>query len=216
MYARVYVRVYVCVYVRTECSRILSSSQAVNQAAGRVIRHKADHGAVLFLDARYAGYERLREMSKWVEKNLRLKQMIQNTPWSCVHKALVDFFHPRACQSPTMTKSILSPPTSQSQTPPITTPSSITSTQLLQQSKLRSITHIKGKKTVPISILSMLKDKGCLRQKSVQQEDDIDHTPPPVVREISAITTLSIPQTKNGKERFRLEGLHNVADQDEN
>lgn len=42
--------------------------RAVNQAVGRVIRHKDDHGAVIFVDARYSGQgaQARQNLCKWV------------------------------------------------------------------------------------------------------------------------------------------------------
>ena len=43
--------------------------RAVNQAIGRVIRHKADYGAILFLDSRFSEQRNQQGVSKWIRPN---------------------------------------------------------------------------------------------------------------------------------------------------
>jgi regulator of telomere elongation helicase 1 len=44
----------------------LQASRAVNQAIGRVIRHKNDYGVVIFCDERFAWHSNSQQISKWV------------------------------------------------------------------------------------------------------------------------------------------------------
>ena len=55
-------------------SRFYSSLayQAVNQAIGRVIRHKDDYGCVLLLDSRYCDESGRRSLSKWVRPHVQV------------------------------------------------------------------------------------------------------------------------------------------------
>jgi hypothetical protein len=43
-----------------------SASRAINQAIGRVIRHKNDWGAIFLLDERFLYDKQLNEVSKWL------------------------------------------------------------------------------------------------------------------------------------------------------
>lgn len=45
----------------------LQALRAVNQAIGRVIRHRFDYGAIIFLDYRYQGKEYSTEFPKWIQ-----------------------------------------------------------------------------------------------------------------------------------------------------
>lgn len=59
---------------RTDKANLLSgeewygqqASRAVNQAIGRVIRHKNDYGAILFFDDRFGQHRIIQQLSKWV------------------------------------------------------------------------------------------------------------------------------------------------------
>lgn len=75
-----------------------SAMRAVNQALGRVIRHKNDWGVIFFLDSRFQQPNRISQLSKWVRPTV--KKYIQLTP------ALNEFraFITKAMQDP-----ILSP-----------------------------------------------------------------------------------------------------------
>uniref|UniRef100_H2YDL2 ATP-dependent helicase C-terminal domain-containing protein n=1 Tax=Ciona savignyi TaxID=51511 RepID=H2YDL2_CIOSA len=44
--------------------------RAVNQAIGRVIRHRYDYGAIILCDSRYAGKDQLAELPKWVQPHV--------------------------------------------------------------------------------------------------------------------------------------------------
>lgn len=72
----------------------LQASQAVNQAAGRVIRHRADYGAVLFLDQRYGEPARQRDLPAWIASNMKFRGFDKSqTPWPKIRQALTNFFH---------------------------------------------------------------------------------------------------------------------------
>lgn len=45
---------------------------AVNQAIGRVIRHKSDHGAVILLDDRYRAPKNVKMLTKWIRSRLQV------------------------------------------------------------------------------------------------------------------------------------------------
>lgn len=49
----------------------LDGVRAVNQAIGRVIRHRNDYGAILFCDDRYSAYNYKKILSKWIQKRIR-------------------------------------------------------------------------------------------------------------------------------------------------
>lgn len=42
---------------------------AINQAVGRVIRHRQDHGAIFFVDQRYD--KNIRHLSSWVRNHIK-------------------------------------------------------------------------------------------------------------------------------------------------
>jgi regulator of telomere elongation helicase 1 len=48
----------------------LGATRAVNQAAGRVIRHRRDYGAIIFLDERFAG--NISSLSAWLRSSARV------------------------------------------------------------------------------------------------------------------------------------------------
>lgn len=50
----------------------LEASRAVNQAIGRVIRHKDDYGAILLLDERFNSSNVKQQMSRWLRDHIRL------------------------------------------------------------------------------------------------------------------------------------------------
>ncbi|KAL4579106.1 hypothetical protein LXL04_015241 [Taraxacum kok-saghyz] len=45
--------------------------RALNQAAGRCIRHRSDYGAIIFLDVRFRQEKNLAYISKWIRKSIR-------------------------------------------------------------------------------------------------------------------------------------------------
>lgn len=50
----------------------LEASRAVNQAIGRVIRHKDDYGAILLLDERFNSSHIKQQMSRWLRDHIRV------------------------------------------------------------------------------------------------------------------------------------------------
>ena len=63
------------------------SIRAVNQAIGRVIRHKDDYGAIIFMDARFSDYRIQRLLSLWVRAHIK-----EYGPVSDLTNDLSDFF----------------------------------------------------------------------------------------------------------------------------
>ncbi|KAF7814283.1 regulator of telomere elongation helicase 1-like protein isoform X1 [Senna tora] len=47
------------------------ASRAVNQAVGRVIRHRHDYGAIIFCDERFAHPHRQSQVSRWIQPHLK-------------------------------------------------------------------------------------------------------------------------------------------------
>jgi len=48
------------------------ASRAVNQALGRVIRHKFDYGSIILADERFAYDNQKKSLSKWVRPNIKV------------------------------------------------------------------------------------------------------------------------------------------------
>ena len=48
-----------------------SASRAVNQAVGRVIRHKNDWGAIFLMDDRFLSDQQSSQLSKWVKNEIK-------------------------------------------------------------------------------------------------------------------------------------------------
>lgn len=57
---------------------VLDAIRAINQAIGRVIRHKNDYGAILLCDERLAQYKNNQHISKWIQKNLNVKDSYED------------------------------------------------------------------------------------------------------------------------------------------
>ncbi|XP_030755361.1 regulator of telomere elongation helicase 1 homolog isoform X1 [Sitophilus oryzae] len=57
-------------YLRGQDWYSLEASRAVNQAIGRVIRHKDDYGAILLLDQRFNNFRIKEQMSKWLRGHI--------------------------------------------------------------------------------------------------------------------------------------------------
>ncbi|KAL3898360.1 MAG: hypothetical protein SGCHY_002794 [Lobulomycetales sp.] len=66
--------------------------RAVNQAIGRVIRHKNDHGAILLLDYRYENHRR--DLPKWTQANVSLFE-----GFGVMQKSLAAFFREKRVES---------------------------------------------------------------------------------------------------------------------
>ncbi|GAB4842167.1 Regulator of telomere elongation helicase 1 [Ancistrocladus abbreviatus] len=47
------------------------ASRAVNQAVGRVIRHRHDYGALIFCDERFASSHRQSQVSRWIQPHIK-------------------------------------------------------------------------------------------------------------------------------------------------
>jgi hypothetical protein len=50
---------------------LLEATRAVNQAIGRVIRHKNDYGAILLCDQRFEGFSFQAALSSWVRPHIK-------------------------------------------------------------------------------------------------------------------------------------------------
>lgn len=68
----------------------LEASRAVNQAIGRVIRHKNDYGAILLCDTRFNNQQQKNQLSGWIQKHL--KAQVPNQPFGQVIGELSRFF----------------------------------------------------------------------------------------------------------------------------
>lgn len=63
---------------QTECKALTGeewynqqASRAVNQAVGRVIRHRHDYGAIIFCDERFAHSNRQSQVSSWIQPHIK-------------------------------------------------------------------------------------------------------------------------------------------------
>lgn len=79
----------------------LDGVRAVNQAIGRVIRHRNDYGAIFFCDDRYSDYKYKKILSKWIQKRIRTDSLdstadgmkdFYNNAKSKVRKNVSNFF----------------------------------------------------------------------------------------------------------------------------
>lgn len=52
----------------------LEATRAVNQAIGRVIRHKDDYGAILLCDQRFSQPRQKKQLSSWIQQHLNASQ----------------------------------------------------------------------------------------------------------------------------------------------
>lgn len=52
----------------------LEASRAVNQAIGRVIRHRHDYGAILLCDIRFNRPVQKSHLSQWIQRHIRIDQ----------------------------------------------------------------------------------------------------------------------------------------------
>ena len=53
---------------------LYEATRAVNQAIGRIIRHKDDYGAIILCDSRFDGYQVRNALSSWVQPHLKRYQ----------------------------------------------------------------------------------------------------------------------------------------------
>lgn len=58
----------------------LDASRAVNQAIGRVIRHRNDYGVILLCDERFKDFKMRNQLSAWIQPHVKLANLetIQN------------------------------------------------------------------------------------------------------------------------------------------
>lgn len=56
----------------------LEAARAVNQAIGRVIRHRFDYGAILLCDSRFANPRQQQQLSKWIQGHLKAMDLRQS------------------------------------------------------------------------------------------------------------------------------------------
>ena len=69
------------------CRYVQQGLRAVNQAMGRVIRHRWDYGAVLLADERFGSQQNLRNMSRWLRD-----QVVQHNNFGAAIASLTKFF----------------------------------------------------------------------------------------------------------------------------
>lgn len=68
----------------------LEASRAVNQAIGRVIRHRHDYGAILFCDSRFNKVDQKRNLSQWVQRHIRSDRL--NGSFDTITNSVTEFF----------------------------------------------------------------------------------------------------------------------------
>ncbi|EDV92365.1 GH24089 [Drosophila grimshawi] len=68
----------------------LEATRAVNQAIGRVIRHRNDYGAILLCDARFQDASQVQQLSKWIRNHLGARP--QSSPFGPIVRELRQFF----------------------------------------------------------------------------------------------------------------------------
>ncbi|CAJ2661268.1 unnamed protein product [Trifolium pratense] len=72
------------------------ASRAVNQAVGRVIRHRHDYGAIIFCDERFAQPHRQSQVSKWIQPHIKCYSRFGEVVFT-----LTRFFRDGRTQGPT-------------------------------------------------------------------------------------------------------------------
>lgn len=73
--------------VDAHCRYVQQGLRAVNQAMGRVIRHRWDYGAVLLADERFGSQQNLRNMSRWLRD-----QVVHHNNFGSSIASLTKFF----------------------------------------------------------------------------------------------------------------------------
>jgi regulator of telomere elongation helicase 1 len=63
------------------------ASRAVNQAIGRVIRHKQDYGAILLCDVRFTYQDAIQQLPSWVRPHVKIFKEFGH-----VQRELIQFF----------------------------------------------------------------------------------------------------------------------------
>ncbi|KAL2904786.1 Regulator of telomere elongation helicase 1-like protein [Bienertia sinuspersici] len=61
------------------------ASRAVNQAIGRVIRHRHDYGAIIFCDERFASSHRQAQVSRWIQPHIQCFSKFGDVVYSLSH-----------------------------------------------------------------------------------------------------------------------------------
>ncbi|XVE52106.1 hypothetical protein DITRI_Ditri02bG0095600 [Diplodiscus trichospermus] len=61
------------------------ASRAVNQAVGRVIRHRHDYGAIIFCDERFAQSSRQSQISLWIQPHLKCYTKFGDVVYTLTH-----------------------------------------------------------------------------------------------------------------------------------
>lgn len=69
----------------------LDAVRAINQAIGRVIRHKNDYGAILLLDDKFSKNSIKQNISSWIKNHLK-DQSCHYTPFGAIIDSLKHFF----------------------------------------------------------------------------------------------------------------------------
>ncbi|KAI7752037.1 hypothetical protein M8C21_009218, partial [Ambrosia artemisiifolia] len=75
------------------------ASRAVNQAVGRVIRHRHDHGAIIFCDERFAKPNHQSQISLWIQPRIKCYSKFGDVVFT-----LTRFFRDAAINCPTKQK----------------------------------------------------------------------------------------------------------------
>jgi regulator of telomere elongation helicase 1 len=65
----------------------LEASRAVNQAIGRVIRHKSDFGAILLCDTRFGNSGFKQQLSAWLQPHIQTYSQFGGS-----YRAVIEFF----------------------------------------------------------------------------------------------------------------------------
>ncbi|XP_030378751.1 regulator of telomere elongation helicase 1 homolog [Scaptodrosophila lebanonensis] len=68
----------------------LDATRAVNQAIGRVIRHRNDYGAILLCDSRFQDNSQVQQLSKWIRGHLGAQP--RSSAFGPVVRELIQFF----------------------------------------------------------------------------------------------------------------------------
>lgn len=79
------------------------ASRAVNQAVGRVIRHRHDYGAIIFLDERFAQPNRQSQISLWIRPHIKCYSKFGDVVFT-----LTRFFRDGEARGPTKLKLLTS------------------------------------------------------------------------------------------------------------
>ncbi|KAJ3657367.1 hypothetical protein Zmor_009176 [Zophobas morio] len=66
-------------YLRGDDWYSLEATRAINQAIGRVIRHKNDYGAIILLDSRFTNPRVQSNLSLWLRKHIKIMQNFGST-----------------------------------------------------------------------------------------------------------------------------------------